>query len=414
MRFLAGAVIALALWPAVAAAQEEEPASVLLILDSSKSMADPAGDGRTRMEAAQAAARELVTTLPEDARVGVRVYGARKSGVSREEGCADTELVVPVGPLDRDAVVSEIEALKPTGRTPIGRSLAAAADDLPGSGRRTVILVSDGGDNCAPPEPCDAAREVARGGVDLSIQVVGLQVSEGVREQLECIARVSGGAYVDARDPDALRDELLALFARAFRGYEPSGEPIEGGPTPGAAAEAGTGRWLDSIEPGVARWYAVDVPAGQRIAASATLITPPEAEDSGILDITIVGPDGEELAGEREYHDPFRDAPLTAASALMTAPSDAGGRHLVSVRIEDGDSIAEAPLELDIHVAEPGAEVEPGDAGGTPTPEPSPSPTPEPDEATEEGGSAAPTLAGLGVGGLLLGLIAGAMWGRRR
>ena len=97
---------------------------------------------------------------------------------------------------------------------------------------RAVVLVSDGGDNCAPPDPCKAAAKVARGGVDLSISVVGLQVNERVRRQLQCIADAGGGAYVDANDPDALRDELLAALARAFRSYDPTGTPVEGGPTP--------------------------------------------------------------------------------------------------------------------------------------------------------------------------------------
>ena len=52
-----------------------------------------------------------------------------------------------------------------------------------------MILVSDGGDNCAPPNPCEAAEQVSKQGVDLSISVVGLQVNERVRRQLECIAR---------------------------------------------------------------------------------------------------------------------------------------------------------------------------------------------------------------------------------
>ena len=47
-----------------------------------------------------------------------------------------------------------------------------------------------------------------------------------MRRQLQCIADAGGGTYVDANDPDALRRELLAAFARAFRAYEPSGTPV--------------------------------------------------------------------------------------------------------------------------------------------------------------------------------------------
>ncbi len=41
----------------------------------------------------------------------------------------------------------------PTGLTPIGRSLEAGAADLPATGDRSIILVSDGIDECGPPTP---------------------------------------------------------------------------------------------------------------------------------------------------------------------------------------------------------------------------------------------------------------------
>jgi len=99
------------------------------------------------------------------------------------------------------------------GRTPIGASLLATPDDLGSAeGRRSVVLVSDGGDNCAPPDPCKAAAQVAKQGVDLSISVVGLQVNERVRKQLECIARAGGGSYVDVQDAGKLGQELAAAL----------------------------------------------------------------------------------------------------------------------------------------------------------------------------------------------------------
>ena len=104
--------------------------SVLIILDGSDSMNEPAGDGRTRLEAAKAALGELIGAVPEGAQVGLRVYGSEVSDVSRAEGCKDTKLVSPVGPLDRDALKAKVDALEGKGRTPIGRSLLKAPGDL--------------------------------------------------------------------------------------------------------------------------------------------------------------------------------------------------------------------------------------------------------------------------------------------
>ena len=70
------------------------------------------------------------------------------------------------------------------------------------------MLVSDGGDNCAPPAPCGVAREIAKGGVALKIQAVGFQVKSGARRQLQCIADAGGGRYVDADNAQELGGQL--------------------------------------------------------------------------------------------------------------------------------------------------------------------------------------------------------------
>ena len=49
--------------------------------------------------------------LPKGAPLGLRVYGSKISEVSRAEGCKDTELTVPVGPLDKDALRGTVNGL---------------------------------------------------------------------------------------------------------------------------------------------------------------------------------------------------------------------------------------------------------------------------------------------------------------
>src|SRR3954462_15916019 len=78
----------------------DKDAAVILVVDASKSMRADDGSGRPKMAAAKAALNTLVDELPDDAKVGLRVFGSRVSGTGKAAGCADTMLVSPVAPLD--------------------------------------------------------------------------------------------------------------------------------------------------------------------------------------------------------------------------------------------------------------------------------------------------------------------------
>ncbi|MFF3316847.1 VWA domain-containing protein [Streptomyces sp. NPDC003035] len=155
-----GALLTLLLAPAQGAAAAEGEVSgggsLVMVLDSSGSMGDDDGSGRTKMEAARAAVGTVVDGLPDGHPTGLRVYGA-----DGPQGCTDTRLVRPVAPLDRAGLKAAVAAVKPTGDTPIGLSLQKAAQDLPEPsggliGTRTILLISDGEDNCGSPPPCEA------------------------------------------------------------------------------------------------------------------------------------------------------------------------------------------------------------------------------------------------------------------
>jgi Ca-activated chloride channel homolog len=413
---------------APARAQAPDDRSVLLLLDASKSMNEDTGSGRSRLDAAKAAVTDLVGLLPADAKVGLRVYGARVSEASRAAGCRDTQLVVPVGPLDRDQLRSRVQALQGRGRTPIGRSLRAAADDLPSSGKRTVILVSDGGDNCAPPDPCRAARDVARSGVSLNISVVGLQVNERVRRQLRCIARAGGGTYVDAGDADALRREILAAIARAFRDYKPVGTPVTGGPAQEQATAVGAGQYLDSIRPGEERWYAVEVKKGQRLFAAATAIPPSDLSGTGSFRLKLLDPGGRSMADEvTQVGGGGGQFGGIDTLATRQPPATADGVYRVGVVLEPGSfSQTDVPVELAIQpldegerpafVRPPGALPAALGAGKVSTPTPTPSKTPAPRRQAEaqDSSPSPPALAGAAAGGLVVGLVGGLRLLRRR
>ncbi|MGW4233811.1 vWA domain-containing protein, partial [Streptomyces sp. NPDC004980] len=162
--------------------------ALVMVLDSSGSMGDDDGTGRTRMESARTAVGTVVDALPDGYPAGLRVYGA-----DRPRGCTDTRLVRPVRKLDRAAMKKAVAGVRPKGDTPIGLSLEKAAEDLPAPrdgviGTRTILLISDGEDNCGTPEPCGVAERLGREAVGLRIDTVGFQVKGAAREELECVA----------------------------------------------------------------------------------------------------------------------------------------------------------------------------------------------------------------------------------
>jgi Mg-chelatase subunit ChlD len=248
-----------------------ERASVVLLMDASGSMGQPAGSGELKIEAARAAIGELLDSLSPEIEVGMRVFGG---GASGRTGCDDTAQIFPVGPVDPGPMKARLTRYQPEGTTPLGLGLREAAGDLPGSGTRAIVLVSDGRDRCAPPEPCGVAEMIARGGVDLRIEAIGFQVGRADRAQLRCIARAGGGVYHDAEDPEALADSLNAVVSRALRRYRPAGEEVRGTPGADDAPLLAEGQYVDRIRPGQARWYRVDLPEGVGVAAAATLVPP--------------------------------------------------------------------------------------------------------------------------------------------
>ncbi len=224
---------------------------------------------------------------------------------------------------------------------------------------------------------------MAKRGVDLSISVVGLQVNERVRKQLECIARVGGGSYVDVQDAGKLGEELAALLSRAFRSYEPAGTEVQGGPDAATGPGIGAGLFQDVIAPGEQRWYALDVPEGKRAVVSVTAIPPHDSTGYGGLETKLLGPDQQQVASQSFIlHGglPPGRFGTTESQSVRSAPDGPPGRYALSVAIDNPGQLSatEIPLEIGVQYLAPGEEVgltrNPGELA-TPTPTPTATPT---------------------------------------
>ena len=250
------------------ASEADDPGgALLLIMDASGSMNSEGPDGEPLIEGAKQALHGVVDALPDGVHVGLRVYGHRYPNTDRTNGCADTELISPVAPLDRDALNATIDGYQAMGYTPIGLSLQQALDDLPPEGPRSIVLVSDGEDTCAPPDPCQVAAEVRAEGVDLVIHTVGFALpDEASRTQLECIAEAGGGEFHDVSTADELADTLAGVSEQEAARYEASGEALAGAPIP---RDAPTGRLdtphVDTMAGDEVRYYRFEIEPGSRV-----------------------------------------------------------------------------------------------------------------------------------------------------
>lgn len=256
----------------------------------------PDGAGSTKIAGAKEALTQLVDQMPDDALVGLRVYGHRIPNTDKTRGCQDTELIVPVRPLERGEMKERIRSFGAKGFTPIGRSLEEAAEDLPERGNRTIVLVSDGIDTCAPPPPCVVARRLKQQDIDVRIDTIGFQVNPKARRQLRCIARVGGGTYSDARSSDELADRLNRSSLRALRTFEVTGAPITGAPDETDAPIITSGGYTDTISADEERWYRLELAEGQSLRVAATVISKPRpglARPSGLLARVVAAETGE-------------------------------------------------------------------------------------------------------------------------
>jgi Ca-activated chloride channel homolog len=191
----------------------QDAGSLLVVLDASGSMLRPDASGQTRMVSAKRAIAAVVSKIPGQTPMGIRVFGTGGASSRSRAACTDSRLLVPITRNSAARAVSRVAGVQARGWTPIGYALQQSAADLQATrdGFGTVVLVSDGVDECYPgfgPEPCDVARSVSSPAIRLRVHTIGFTVDAAARAQLRCIARVTGGRYTDAADADSLADAL--------------------------------------------------------------------------------------------------------------------------------------------------------------------------------------------------------------
>ncbi len=222
--------------------------NLAIVLDVSGSMNAKLG-GTTRWKTALTVLKDVIGELPEDLNVGLRVYGHRQSSKSKQT-CTDTELVVPIGKLDRARIVKAASKLKPRGETPLIYSILQAVDDLKKAGGGSVILITDGEESCKGDAKA-AATQIADSGVNVTLNIVGFTITgEAVEAELGTLAGSTGGRYFSAQDGAQLSRAMMlaALHRLPYDIFDSSGKLLVSGQTSELSRELPPGKYRIRVD----------------------------------------------------------------------------------------------------------------------------------------------------------------------
>jgi len=201
--------------------------NVELIVDASNSMWGQI-QGKSKISIAKEVLEQIITSLPEDMNVGLRLYGHRYS-LRDSRACEDTELAVPIGPVNKQEMTDMVRSIKPKGKTPLVYSVLQAAGDFESVDRGTIVLISDGIESCGG-DIHSIAAHMKEMGVDLSLHIIGFGIKEAEhRGQLESIALSTSGKYLDAKNANELFSSLEETLQVEFTVADDKGETAGSG-----------------------------------------------------------------------------------------------------------------------------------------------------------------------------------------
>jgi Mg-chelatase subunit ChlD len=187
-------------------AEKKAAKNVELILDASNSMWGQI-QGKAKITIAKEVLVQIIKGLSDEMNVGLRLYGHRY-GLNDNRACQDTELVTPIGLIDKKQLTDAVDAITPRGKTPLVYSVLEGIKDFKDLKGGTIVLISDGEESCDG-EINSIAPAVKEAGLDLQVNIVGFDIKEiEARKQLESIAASTGGIYLDAKDSEQLLDSL--------------------------------------------------------------------------------------------------------------------------------------------------------------------------------------------------------------
>lgn len=343
---------------------------VVVVLDTSGSMAERDPRGTVRMEGARAALRSLIATLPPTTMFELRRYPDPVRGT-----CNAGTSVIRLAPIDDGRVIGEIESIQPNGLTSTGPALRAAVDSLRRAGLNSgqVVLISDGQSNCGEP-PCDAAVAIVAEGFDVTVNTLGFLISQEGQRELDCIASATGGLSLNASDADELSEYLLSLQSAQLRVAVIAPEAIRAGSAVEIEVSVGNDGGTDALDVRLALAVRGDsyspvlppsfmlgnIPAGGQVTRRWTVATDPGAVTGGPTSVKVIATSrAQGIAPVRaDVEVTLDDRPVTADQAGGVLRDALGLRTSTIAMLGDGFSAGASGEGLSRRAADCGADPE--------------------------------------------------------
>ncbi len=197
--------------------------NMVLIFDSSGSMAPKIG-GISKLDQAKSAARKFLQDMDaKDLNLSIVAYGHKGSNSTRDKAisCSGIEEVYYMGSINAKVAQAKLDIFKPTGWTPIADSLKKAETILnkypKEQNNNSILLLSDGEETCGG-DPIETARRLKESGLNVHVNVIGFDVVGMEEKQLQAIANAGGGEYFSAKKQEDIEkafqkhEDLIAKF----------------------------------------------------------------------------------------------------------------------------------------------------------------------------------------------------------
>ena len=183
----------------------------LIIIDASGSMEEVMTDGTVKINAAKAAANQIVQQATDE--IALMVYTDCDYGGDPHSG--SISVVVPFT-TNKAQLTAEIAKITPMWDTPIARSLEEGMTYVSTSGKQAgIVLLTDGEETCDDTAYATQVAGTAQQHGVVIINIVGFQLDEYTEEDMREVAYAGGGNYYQADDVSSLTYSMQQAYQSA-------------------------------------------------------------------------------------------------------------------------------------------------------------------------------------------------------
>ncbi len=193
-------------------AEEKDPlankSAMEIVIIASEGMAESL-DKSTKLDAVRQALSKSLKFVAKDTHVALRVSGHRVAKSDAEQSCADSELMIRPDAGTIDAVAAKLGDIRPQGKHSVVKSLSLALADLAKyGGTKTLMLFTDGKDDCLDQDPIAFLAPASLKNQNYVIHIRGVGLSEDAAASLKAIADGTGGTFTTANDSSTLAQQM--------------------------------------------------------------------------------------------------------------------------------------------------------------------------------------------------------------